>query len=118
MEVFHSVWSERCLLFWRGLMRRADHSKRRARRPIRHKELLEFQRARIVAGTVAALRDATIAAVCFYGIRRSAAALALDLADVNLECDCFRILISKQKNDPDGHGMACWLPTIPSLDDL
>ena len=83
-DVFRSVWSERALFFWKGLKKRADHTRRRAKRAVYHKELLLFQRARVDAGTVAGTRDAAIAAVCFYGIRRSAEALALQVGDLSV----------------------------------
>ena len=117
-DVFQSVWSERSLLFWKGLKKRADHTKSHAKRMVYHKELLCFQRARLDAGTVAGIRDAAIAAVCFYGIRRSAEALALQIGDMSVAGDSFKLIIRRQKNDPDGRGMTCWLPRIPSLDDL
>ena len=70
------------------------------------------------AGTVAGIRDATISAVCFYCIRRSAEALALQVGDVSAEGDSLRFVVRRQKNDPDGRGMVCWLPKIASLGDL
>ena len=54
-DVFEAVWSERALMFWKGLKKRADHSRRRAKRPIYHSELVGFQRARLEAGTVAGI---------------------------------------------------------------
>ena len=116
--VFQSAWTERSCLFWKGFKKRADHSKVRAKRSVYHSELLQFQRSRLDAGTLAGQRDAAIAAVCFYGIRRSAEVLALQVADVSVQGDSFRLLITWQKNDPNGKGMSCWLPKIESLDDL
>ena len=117
-DVFRSVWSERALFFWKGLKKRADHTRRRAKRAVYHKELLLFQRARVDAGTVAGTRDAAIAAVCFYGIRRSAEALALQVGDLSVAGDSFKLVITRQKNDPDGRGMTCWIPRIESLGNL
>ena len=117
-DVFQSVWSERALLFWKGLKKRADHSKQSAKRPVHHKELLGYQKARLSAGTVAGFRDAAIAAVSFYCIRRSAESLNLEVGDISTKGDSIRIVVRRQKNDPEGRGMTCWLPEIASLGDL
>ena len=34
---------------------------------------------------------------------------------MSLVGDCFKLVIRRQKNDPEGRGMACWLPKIASL---
>ena len=117
-SLFQSSWTERAFLFWKGLKKRADHTKSAAKRPVHHKELLDFQRARLDAGTIAGVRDAAIAAVSFYGIRRSAETLGLNVSDVAMVGDSFRLQVRYQKNDPEGRGMACWLPKIASLGDL
>ena len=114
-DVFQSVWSERTLFFWKGLKKRADHTRRHAKRPIYHKELLCFQRARLDAGTVAGIRDAAIAAVCFYCIRSPAETLSLQVGDISVAGDSFKIVVRRQENDPEGRGMTCWLPKIESL---
>ena len=117
-DTFQSAWTQRAFFFWKGLKKRADHTKSAAKRPIHHAELLGYQKARLDAGTVAGMRDAAISAVCFYGIRRSSEALSLEVGDLSVIGDSLKLQVRCQKNDPEGRGMACWLPKIASLGDL
>jgi integrase len=68
--------------------------------------------------SLAGLRDAAIATVCFYCVRRSAEALALEVMDVDMVGECFRVTVHRQKNDPNGRGMTCWLPKMQALGQL
>ena len=112
------AWSERAYHFWAGLKRRADHSRSRAKRPLALGELLQLQKRRLAACTPAGLRDAAAAAVCFFCVRRSAEMLAFDRSDVIYSSHCLGLLVRRQKNDPCGVGMKCWLPRLPSLGHL
>ena len=78
-------------------------------------ELIAYQRQRLAAGTTAGLRDAAAAAVCFYCVRRSAEMLALTRDCVSEKGECFELHIKRQKNDPLGTGMRCWLPRVEAL---
>jgi hypothetical protein len=115
--VLAGAWDDRALLFWSGLKRRALHASC-PKRPVGLKELLDYQRARLRGGSSAGLRDAAQAAVCFFGIRRSSEALALCRNNVSAEEDALRVWIARQKNDPNGRGMVCWIPRVPDLGDV
>jgi len=119
VSVFDGAWSELALRFWTGLKKRADHTRTGTKRPANVEELLSFQRARLAVGTLAGLRDAAAAGVAFYGIRRSSEVWQLARLDVNLDAErSISLLIRRQKNDPCGRGMACWLPVLAHLRDL
>jgi hypothetical protein len=115
-SVFDAAWCDACVLFWKGLKRRADHTSL-AKRALEFSEVLDFQAHRILLGQAAGLRDAAIAAICFYGIRRISETLALPVEGVTFEADAVKIFITKQKNDP-GRGVTCWVPRLPRLGPL
>jgi hypothetical protein len=115
-SVFDAAWCDSCVLFWKGLKRRADHTSM-AKRALEFSEVLDFQAHRIMQGQAAGLRDAAMAAICFYGVRRISEALALPVENVSFETDAVKVHIAKQKNDP-GRGVTCWIPRLPRLGPL
>ena len=112
---FEAAWTTRAWHFWRGLKKLADHSLRRAKRPLSLAEVTGVQRCRLAQGSVAGLRDAAMIALAFFGIRRFAELQALLLADVVVEESAVQIRIRKQKNDPFGEGLLIWVPELPPL---
>lgn len=114
--VLDGAWTERAQLFWQGLKKRADHSATRAKKPVTQGELEAFQRARTATGTTAGSRDAALAGLCFYGVRRSAEGIAVwrshlvfSSAGGGRICE---VRIPKQKNDALGRGMVCFVPEM------
>jgi len=122
-DVLAASWTPRALRFWRGLKKRADHTKSHAKKPVSLDEFDSYVQGRLARGSAAGLPDAAAAGVCFFGVRRSAEMLAmreehlswLGAANNPTGAAC-RVL--KQKNDPDGHGMTCWIPAMPQRGDL
>ena len=115
LRAFEAAWSDLAFHFWRGLKKRADHSHPRVKRPVDQPELVAFQRSRFGSGKLAGIRDAAAAAFCFYGIRRASEMFGLLRSDVRLLPECVEVTVRKQKNDPFGVGMRCWIPQLPSL---
>jgi hypothetical protein len=115
-SVFDAAWCDSCVLFWKGLKRRADHTSM-AKRALEFSEVLDFQAHKILQGQAAGLRDAAMAAICFYGVRRISEALALPVEEVTFEADAVQVHIAKQKNDP-GRGVTCWIPRLARLGPL
>ena len=115
LAVMERAWTDRAFQFWAGLKKSADHTRAHAKRPLSREELVVYQNARVSCGTLAGARDAAMAAAAFYGIRRSAEVLALTMADVIDRGDHFELRITRQKNDPLGQGMLCWIPAEPRL---
>ena len=115
LHKFDAAWTDMALHFWRGLKKRADHTRSKAKRPVDQRKLIEFQRCRIETGKPAGARDAAAAAFCFYGVRRASEMFALNRSDIVIRHDHVEVLIRKQKNDPCGVGMRCWIPRLPAL---
>jgi hypothetical protein len=65
--------------------------------------------------TAAGLRDAALAAVCFFGVLRISEALALTQAQVSWENGGATLHISKSKTDQEGVGRDVFIPRIASL---
>ena len=61
------------------------------------------------------LRDASLVAVGFYGVRRISEILALQIEDLTFNTGDVNILVKRQKNDPYGRGHSCTIPKIPEL---
>ena len=51
----------------------------------------------------------------FFGIRRSKEVLCFLPSDVRILADRIELNVRKQKNDPNGTGMTCVIPTIQSM---
>ena len=113
-SAFDDAWDDLALLFWAGLKRRAKHTSE-PKVALTLDQLLEFQTQRMKSGTPAGLRDATMAAFSFFGIRRVSEAISLDIADITISEDCCTVRIRFQKNDPNGKGMECWIPRLPAV---
>ena len=112
---FEACWTNRARLFWQGLKKRADHTRRQVKRAISLSELLGLQTARLSISSPAGLRDAALAGVAFFGIRRISEVLMLARSDFQKSGDCYSVWIRQQKNDPCGRGMHCWIPSLPHL---
>ena len=67
-SVLDACWTDRAKLFWTGLKKRADHSRRSIKRPISLPEFLTLQHSRLAAGSSAGLRDAALAGVAFLAL--------------------------------------------------
>ena len=80
----------------------ADHTASKAKRPLTLQELTLYQRTRLATGTPAGLRDAALAGVAFFCIRRSAEVLALELRDAVDADGYLQLRIRRQKKDPLG----------------
>ena len=115
LHLFEAAWTDQALHFWRGLKKRADHSHPRAKQPIDQHTLILFQRCRFGSGKLAGMRDAAAGAFCFYGVRRSSEMIQHLRSDVRILPDCIECFVRKQKNDPFGFGMRCWIPCLPEL---
>ena len=111
---FDNAWTDRSAQFWRGLKKRADHSRSHAKRPVSLDELRCYQTARVKVGSLAAVRDVAIAAMSFFGIRRCSETLALRRRDITLHDNFVVVFVARQKNDPFGQGMVCHIPRIES----
>ena len=112
-NVFESAWAERAKAFWSGLKRLADHTVSAAKRPLSAEEFSIYIERRLSSPTIAGERDAAVAAICFFGVRRISEALALRRRDVSTSDDAATVHISRQKNDPNGKGMKAFIPGIP-----
>lgn len=112
---WEAAWTERASLFWRGLKKRCDHTLSSAKRPLSITELTDFVRAAQARGSAAGTRNAASAAVCFFGIRRCSEMRALLCSDVRVGPAGVELHIRRQKNDPFGKGMNCFIPAIPQL---
>ena len=75
-DPFDNLWDERALKFWVGLKKSARHEGH-AKRPVELGELSQFVKLRVQTGTEAGIRDANMANVCFFGVRRSKEMLSL-----------------------------------------
>ena len=115
---FDSAWTDRSAQFWRGLKKRADHSRSHAKRPVSLEELRCYQTARLKAGSLAAVRDVAIAAVSFFGVRRCSETLALRRRDISVHENFVTIFVARQKNDPFGQGMVCHIPKMVDTPNL
>ena len=109
---FTASWTDRAGRFWAGLKRKADHTNVRAKLPLSSDLLRLFLDSRLSAPTIAGNRDAAIAAVCFFGVRRTSEALALSRADVTVLEGHIALRIRTQKNDPNAKGMSCHIPKL------
>ena len=118
LSVFDEAWTSRTWHFWRGLKKLADHSLRRAKRPLQLAEALAVQRTRLAQGSDAGVRDAAMVGAAFFGIRRFAEIQALLLGDVVFQDGAVECRIRRQKNDPLGVGMLIWIPRLPQLGPL
>ena len=122
-DLFSAAWTSTAFRFWPGLKKRADHTKSNAKIAVSLEEFDSFVLACVGRSNASGLRDAAAAGVCFFGIRRSAEMLALQGKDLGWlgasnspsGASC---RVTKQKNDPDGHGMTCWIPSIPQRGEL
>ena len=113
-STFNAAWTARALAFWNGLIRLADHTSSEAKRPLRADELLSYVEDRLVSPTCAGERDAAVAMICFFGIRRISESPNLRRRDVTLAEGHVIVHVRKQKNDPNGKGMNVFIPSIPS----
>ncbi len=116
-SAFDAAWTPRAALFWRGLKKRADTSLSKAKMPVNLDELHKFVAARLAARTPAGLRDAAAASTCFFGFRRCAEMRAFSVPDVAFHDEHCELFVRKQKKDPFGHGVRCFLPRLPVLAD-
>ena len=112
--VFDAAWSDRVNLFWAGLKRRAVHVAN-AKSPLPVDSLLAFQQSRLNLGTPAGLRDAALAGFCFFGLRRSSEGIRFNSDDCTFDTSWAACRIKLQKNDPNGKGMVCFIPRVPTL---
>jgi integrase len=78
-------------------------------------EQLAFVQTRCKKNTEAGLRDANMANVSFYGVRRAKETIDVMRSHILPEPTHVKIFIPKQKNDPLGKGMHCIIPKIPNL---
>ena len=118
LHSFESAWSPRAWHFWRGLKKLADHSLRKAKRPLSLHEITVIQRSRLSQSSAAGVRDAAMIALAFFGIRRFAELQALLVSDVDDQDGAIQFRIRKQKNDPFGEGLVVWVPELPALGHL
>ena len=115
LHLFEAAWTPRAWQFWRGLKKLADHSLRRAKRPLSLAEVASIQRHRLAQGSAAGVRDAAMVALAFFGIRRFAELQALQVSDVVVQDTAIQFRIKRQKNDPFGEGLLIWVPQLPPL---
>ena len=73
-------------------------------------EVFALAGARFNIGTVAGLRDATMAMVAFFGVRRVSEVLQLWRKEVVVEESCVSVWVRRQKNDTEGVGSWYWVP--------
>lgn len=111
---FDELWDDQASLFWAGLKKKARHEEN-AKRPVEIDELQTFCARRHAAGTEAGVRDANMANVCFFGIRRSKETLSFLRSELTFQDSWAVLYVSKQKNDPCGKGMQCIIPRILTL---
>ena len=116
-SIFDSKWDQQVALFWRGLKKCASHTSS-AKVAVSLDALLSLQQARLRKSTPAGIRDAAWAGVCFFGVRRCADALELRVEDLAEAEHMMIVHIRKQKNDPFGQGMKCYIPRMPQLGEL
>ena len=94
------------------------HSRSHAKVPVSIVSLIVYLRSRLSSPYDAGLRDAAMSALAFFGVRRISEVLSLQLSDIFFERDGITVYIRKQKNDPNGVGMKCWVPYCPALGSL
>ena len=115
---YDAAWSERACLFWKGLKKTADHSRKYTKWPLSHEKLQAYQQHSLQKSSQVGIRDAAIVSICFYGARRISETLALSREDVKIDDDFIEVFIARQKNDKYDRGHRCWVPRIPGLLDL
>ena len=101
--------------FWRGLQKSCNNRVLGAS-PMPKHLLLSLLRHWCALGSPAALRNAFIAVIQFYGMRRISEVLALRRADLSPgpAGAGFVLVVARQKNDPFGRGMDVVLPECTS----
>ena len=113
--LFDKSTSEKIRLFWMGLRKSADHSSKNVKAPVSISEVSNFARYRMSSSTPAGLRDATMALIAFFGVRRMGEVINTARSEVTFCDDCAVVFIRKQKNDAVGKGMKCYIPTLSDL---
>ena len=120
-SVFDSVrYSDKFAMFWKGMKNNADHTGY-AKRPLEHKEVCDYVSERVgqkVAKgknpTKAGLRDCAAMVVAFFGVRRVAEVVALNVGHVTWSDQGAHVLIERQKNSDVP--MTCFIPFMPKAD--
>ena len=117
VSIFDSAWDERAAHFWRGLKKRANHDSYR-KRGVSVEEVFDLAKARLAVGSPAGLRDAAMAMVAFFGVRRVSEVLQFWRSEVVVTEACISLWIRRQKNDTAGVGQWCWIPRYEGIDNI
>lgn len=98
--------------FWRGLRKACDNTQG-GQDAIDPERLRKVLTGWLTRGTNSALRNAFVAAVQFWGLRRISEVTALTRRDITAMQDgSYTLLVRKQKNDPFGYGQRVPIPAV------
>ena len=110
-----SDWTPRMQAMWTGLSRSSAHASK-GKDPIEFSEVMAFFSSTANDESHATIRFRAMVAVGFFGVRRCAEILNFSIADVSIQSNGdFSLLVKCQKNDQEGIGMMCVIPTIRAL---
>jgi hypothetical protein len=115
LECVFDKWTPIMQALWTGLSRSAKHSVR-GKDPIEFKLVMNYFSITSDDVNPATIRLRAMVSVGFFGVRRCAEILNFTMADVKLgENSDYHLLVRCQKNDQEGIGMHCVIPSVESL---
>ena len=110
-------WTERMRGFWNGLAKRCRHAQV-GKEPVSFNSVVSILRAAESSQSVVCVRNSAMIALAFFGVRRGAEVVAMQMRDLGaFTDDGVSFKVRCQKNDPRGLGQVCFVPHIKVLGD-
>ena len=114
--IFES-WTAVMRALWTGLSRSASHASQ-GKEPISLDKVIEFLSKSSDDPNPATIRLRAMVVVGFFGVRRCAEILKFAKSDVTISnMGDYHLKVRCQKNDQEGIGMHCVIPSVASLGD-
>ena len=108
-------WTPLMGAFWTGLSKSCLHTAC-GKEPLLFPEVMKAIERLVKADGPSSKRLATMVVVGFFGVRRCSEVLSFTINDVEgSSSEGFSLKVNYQKNDQEGLGMICLIPSIPIL---
>ena len=115
VDCIFNNWTPLMQALWTGMSRSSVHTAK-GKEPIEFAEVMQFFTSTPYEDAPAIIRLRAMVAVGFFGVRRCAEILSFKFSDaVTKENKDYHLLVRCQKNDQEGIGMHCVIPSIESL---